>query len=708
MIVFKEDWGAYPDAIADTKTRNKSFLQVCGLFKAMGVDHYYFPLALTQPRLQGVNPYDPDIDPVTSAAVLRECDSNIWYYLREVVRVPGGGETDEDKMFQANRGNIAAAWLLCASIDYIQIQPRQTGKSFGADCNTLWLMYFKYKKTNLTLITKDNKLRDRNITRLKEIRDEWPEYLNRNTKKDDNNQSSLTCKRLGNKLYTGTAQNSLKGAQNLGRGHTSPYIQVDEGPFITFIETTIVAALGSSTTARGVAAKKGYPYCNIFTTTAGKKDDRDGKFIYKKWLKAAPMDERFYDAKDRDELIRIIKVNGRRSIMVNLTLNHRQLGYDDDWLLERLDMIDADDADEINRDWFNLWTGGSNDSILDARLASIIRDSVVNDYRSELTTDKYILRWYREIDPDKMYILGNDTSNAIGRDDIGLVLLDPDDGGVVMVANFNETNLLTYMVWLTAFLLKHHNVVWMPENAFNAQPIIDYVVAKLMDADVNPFKRIYNQVYQNKDNDDRTRARYLEVTTNHYRKMVDKYRATFGFKTNSDTRGQLYGNVLINAAKNSGTLVKDQPLVQQIMNLRIKNNRVDHGNDGHDDLVIAWLLPQWLLYNGRSLADYGLVVTKILASKPGDSINKELSSEQRLAMQERERTEAEIDRLQEDLEDELDPRKIIQIANKLKQLMSRVGDESTAYKTIDEAMTSGHRDNKLKQRLNSRSGKLWN
>src|SRR5690606_28958667 len=138
MILFLEDWKRYPRAIPDTKTPNKTFLDLAAMYRQMGVKNYYFHLALLQPELQGVNPHADNLPVEVQAKILYEIDNNPWYYLREIVLNTAGGLTLDDQRYRANRANIAAMWLLCSSIDYAQVQPRQTGKSFGTDANSLW------------------------------------------------------------------------------------------------------------------------------------------------------------------------------------------------------------------------------------------------------------------------------------------------------------------------------------------------------------------------------------------------------------------------------------------------------------------------------------------------------------------------------------------------------------------------------------------
>ncbi|MBW6072783.1 hypothetical protein KZ856_38085, partial [Pseudomonas aeruginosa] len=107
LILFRDDWEKFPTAIADTKTSNKTFLKLAALYRdELKIANWKFILALRQPDLQGVDPYDPDLDDATKMKIALECKYNPWYYFREVARVPATSGNVPNP-FRANRGNIA-------------------------------------------------------------------------------------------------------------------------------------------------------------------------------------------------------------------------------------------------------------------------------------------------------------------------------------------------------------------------------------------------------------------------------------------------------------------------------------------------------------------------------------------------------------------------------------------------------------------------
>ena len=78
----------------DTGTQNTSFLEFCKSLKELGVSCWYTPLEIKDISLAGVSHnqiliamHDDTSDPLFRMRVLTECKHNIWFYLREVLRL---------------------------------------------------------------------------------------------------------------------------------------------------------------------------------------------------------------------------------------------------------------------------------------------------------------------------------------------------------------------------------------------------------------------------------------------------------------------------------------------------------------------------------------------------------------------------------------------------------------------------------------------
>lgn len=612
-LLFEQDWQLFPTAIVDYETSNTSFIEVCALFKQMGIKNHLFPLTLLNPSLQGIDPFREDLDEQTQTLIKLECKWNPWYFIREVLRIPPPAGNTPIPLI-ANRANISLWWCFLNHIDYFLIQPRQTGKSVNSDGIHNWYGIFGADNTRSNLFTKDADLIKENIARLKKIRNLLPKYLVHLTKEDTDNQKEFTNLAQGNRLVATQAQANEDAARNVGRGLTAPMTHTDEVAFLRFVHISIPAMLAGAGAAREVAAQYGVPFGNIFTTTAGKLDSVEGEFAYTMLQEGMPWTERLYDCKDVKELYRTVAAGCKTdSLLINGTFSHRQLGFTDDWLRGRIAAA-KQKGDEARRDFLNEWTSGSLSNPLSTEVLGKIKASEREpDYIQHYANTGYMVNWYypesvvAEKFKGRMLVMGLDTSNATGRDSITGVIGDVSTLEVVGRFSLNETNLLVFSGWFAKFLLEYQNIVVVPENKSTWVAIQDYLLIHLPMLGIDPGRRIYSQVVDNRHNSERDRRVYEEFShastmRNHY----SGYRKFFGFPTNGPLRELLTTVVLQEAGKKTAEVTRDKALIAEICGLVTKNGRVDHQSGKHDDHVFSWLLMHWFLTYAKNLEHYGI------------------------------------------------------------------------------------------------------
>lgn len=637
-ILYASDWARYPTAIIDTKTKNESFLRLAAVYRSMGIKNHAFILALINPKLQGVDPYDPNLTLEQMGMIAMECKMNFWYYVREVARAPAIGGVGSTYV-EANRGNIAAWWLFFNHILYTLIQPRQTGKSFSTDILMTWLLDIGCLSTKINLLTKDDSLRRANIQRIKDIRSEMPAYLRQHTPSDVNNTEEITVDRLKNRYSTHVPQSSPKNAIKLGRGLTTSIFHIDEAPFQPNIAIALPAALAAMGAAVDKSKAEGAPHGTILTTTAGKKDDRDGRFIHKLVSESAIWTEKMFDCANEFVLEKMIRNNARSGKPhVNLTFNHRQLGKTDQWMLSKLEGS-LQTGDDANRDYFNMWTSGSQSHPLPIhvleRIAGSLRDVVFTEISG---SNGYIIRWYipEEEIAVKMasgkFVLGMDTSEASGSDDISMVLMDIETLEVIACGTFNETNLITFSHWVAGILIRFQNITAVIERRSTGAMLLDYLLVRLPEMGIDPFKRIFNTVVN--DHDEQP-ERYREIRNPMNRRDPScyvRYKKTFGYTTSGSgamSRGALYTTSLNIAAKKAADRVRDKNLIDQINGLITKNGRIDHEEGEHDDMVIGWLLCIWFITQGKNLMHYGIDPKMVMSRQANEQDEDPMITHQR-------------------------------------------------------------------------------
>lgn len=706
MILFLEDWKKYPTAIIHVNTKNKSFVRMAQMLKGFGIKNHFFMLALINPDLEFVDPFDPNLTMETMAAIAIECRENPWYFFRECARVPGIGSA-ESTMMDANRGNIALYFLFFNHILTILIQPRQTGKSFASDTLDVYLMNIKCQNTEINLLTKDDTLRRKNIQKIKDIASVIPRYLQAGTKDDVNNGEEITIKARGNIYRSHLPQSSEKRAYLTGRGLTSAIFKVDEAPFQSHIKTSLTAALGAQGAAVKAAKLNGTPYGTVITTTAGKKDDRDGKFIYDIMSAAAIWTEKFLDAENLEDLEKMIIRHSRGQVVrVNITLNHRQLGRTDEWLKAELDN-NLQTGDDANRDFFNMWTSGSQTNPLDIDLLERIAKSNKEVLCSNISKPHgYITRWYvREEEIDRvmnssMFALGLDPSDAGGGDDIGFAITNIYTQEVVCAGNFNETNLLLFSMFMCDFMVKYQNVIAIIERRSSGASILDNLIIMLEEKGIDPFKRLFNWVVNDYiENPDA----FKEINMSMGRRssgVYVKYKKSFGFATSGSgrqSRSELYSTTLKNAAKRSCDLVHDATLINQITGLVRKNGRIDHEDGEHDDLVIGWLLTHWLISSGKNLDFYGIDINRI------KSINRKSEEEESKPAGlsfEQQQIRDEMQQIYDRIIEESDPLISAKLEHRLRLLNRQVVFEEGEMWSID-ALINRAKESKKTKRINA-------
>jgi hypothetical protein len=621
----------------------------------MGIVNHTFILVTLNPRLLGIDPHSKKLTLEQMGDIALECKLNPFYFLREVARVPGEG-SNVATLFEANRANIAIWWCFFNHITSFLIQPRQTGKSFAIDTLDVLLMNIMCQKTKINLLTKDETLRRKNIQQLKDISAELPVYLQQRTSDDTNNTEELTIKSLGNIYTAHVPQASPKRAYNMGRGLVTSVIRVDESPFQVNIAIALPALLAATGAAFDAAKAANVPYGITFTTTAGKKDDKDGKYIYSLLSESAVWSEKFFDCENLEALERTIKRNSVGGVCrVNITLNHRQLGKTDAWLKEKID-TSTQTGDDANRDYFNVWTSGSQTNPLPVAVLEKIAKSQMSCLFTDISKPHgYITRWYipeGEIH-DRLsngnFVLGIDTSDASGGDDISLVLIDSETLELIMIGGFNETNLITFSEWVCSILVSFKNITAIIERRSTGGMLLDYLLLMLPQHGIDPFQRLFNRVVNDYDE---MPDRWKEIRQPMNRRSSDiyvRYKKTFGFATAATgyaSRSEIYSTTLQNAAKRGCDKIRDLSLIGQITGLINKGGRIDHADGEHDDLVIGWLLANWLLTLGKNLSFYGIDIKKVMSGIAIKSEESFMDMHNRLEQQKiRERIEEFYDKL---------------------------------------------------------------
>lgn len=607
MIAFSDDV-IKRNVHTHVETRNRTFVRMSFVLRKMGIKNNAFFLALYDRRLIHVNPRSPNLTPEIKAAVVAECKRNIWYYFREVCYIPESGGSGTQ--FDLHRGNLAMIWCFVLGIDYTSTQPRQTGKSIAALALASYVLFIHGENFEWSMFTHSTKLVQSNVGRVKGIRDLLPAYMLERQVRDEDNKQGLSYVALGNRYRTYIGQEDARAADNIGRGETTPAVHVDEGCFTANLKISYPVLMAATVTARENALKNGQFHSNLYTTTAGRTDSESGAFMYEIVSKALPFAERLYDCDNREAVLEIVK-KGSTNLTINGTFSYLQLGKDHAWFHQATSRANMS-QDDIDRDYLNIWKSGLNNSILSTVLLSRLKAARVEPHHVELFHN-FLINWYVPEsvvrDPRFMatkFVIGMDSSDLVNRDFTALVMIDPRDLRVIATFRCNEANLAMLGVFIAEFLLRFEKALFVPEAKSSARGLMDAVLLKMRDAGVSPLTRIFNKIVDN----------YGDPAWNKYdirtKALDDAHRKHLGFMTTGTTRETLFKSVLVRAVTMAAEKTYDSTLINELSGLTVKNGRVDHRHDAHDDTAVAYLLACYALFEGKNLQFYGLAPTDVM------------------------------------------------------------------------------------------------
>ena len=215
-------------------------------------------------------------------------------------------------------------------------------------------------------------------------------------------------------------------------------------------------------------------------------------------------------------------------------------------------------------------------------------------------------------------------------------------------------------------------------------------------AGINPFKRMYNTIFQEKE---RYQREYEEIvnarTSDDY--VFIKYKKHIGFATSGSgitARSELFSTTLLQMLKFTGHTLYDRKIIDQISGLIEKNGRIDHPAGGHDDMVVGALLSYWLLTVGKNLSLYGMNTSMLLKGNKVYLEEKYKTEEEEYDRSEMMAMEDEFNRLLDSFKAERDPIICQQLEIRIHKLASNFKHSNQAV-TVQEMLDNLSRDKRL-------------
>jgi hypothetical protein len=591
------------------ETKNLSAIKEAKKLKEKGIENYYWFLTLCQEDLRHIDPLDPNLSYSTMLKIAVEIKINPIYFFREILRVPQS--SGDSVMFEFNQANLAVLWLFFNDINLFLVIARQIGKTITLLSIVILMMYLLGFRYTIGLIMSTNDLRQENISRLKSMRDDLPQWLINTSIKDTDNKEGLYYHKLFNKVLTFVGQSDRRAADRKVRGMSVPLLAWDEFPYINNNEVMYKAAISAMSAASEQAKKNDMPTANMIFTTAGDLTTASGDFAYSIVKKCMPWYEGIYDCKDHDELIALVTKNSKNN-MVYITKSYLQLGKDKAWLEERIRNGNLT-REEVERDFLGKWSVGSgSSSILNPMLLSEL-----SNYKKDAcyvqNFNNILIYWFREkseiesneFRKNKSLILANDSSEDIGEDFTTFVVLDPEDLSLVASCKCNISNLFHISELAFDFIVNYEKLLYIPERNHVGASILDNVLAFCENANINPYLRIFNTKVD-------TAIHPEKRDFYHVGSIVGPDKKCFGFRTTTASRHILYSSIYKDVIPECKTKLYDERLILEIQSIKNKNGRIDHPDGKHDDLLMAWMIGQWFIKYAKNTYIYNIDANKFM------------------------------------------------------------------------------------------------
>lgn len=503
-----------------------------------------------------------------------------------------------------------------------------------------WLTYINGRGYKSHLITLKSDNRAQFIDAIKKIRTCCPPYLINPTWRDKDSGNYLTYKAFGeehvNSLNINVPQMGRDAAGDLGRGLTVETTGYDEPGYISFIEEIINGCSPSALTAMANARIAGKPYGIFFITTPNTTLHPSGKFMFEKLMTSTEWREKFFDSFSESHLKeRLLRASPRNTTSPSIAMvyNYMKLGKDKDWVQETIDLLNLSVA-KAKIDLLLMWVEDGENRLFD----DITREAISNCKREVVWSKEYrdsglYMDFFHEQEElirmgkkefNDFFLIGVDTSSAINKDACTVIIRSIKTGKVVGVGRYPLAFLDDVTAIIVDLLEVFTNSLLVIERNY-AHHMIDNLLIMLPARGIDPFTRIYNQIYQDtvtyeKEYKETQHVRFAYRQKDFYL----KFKQYFGFNTTSRSRETLYG-LIQEAVGNTGYGLSYGLLADELINLKTKGDRIDHDAKKHDDLVIAWLLTYWFIKLGANKSLYGIPAgialtdtVNLLASKKGE------------------------------------------------------------------------------------------
>ena len=602
------------DKYYDFGTKNRSFLQTAQELKTLGIKNWYICLEVKYPQLgvQDIDPWNENITAEQIGRILIESRDNVWFFIREVAKIPAkGAPAPFDPLL--TRASHAAIWCYVHNLDFKLCQPRQTHKTTFIELIMVHAFTLSLNNVNIPFLhIKDSRAQD-NVRMFRDyITDGLPPYMNpwlHDKRLPGLKSLRYEAHKIGIKPMSKAA--SADKAMDLLRGETVYVVFADEWEYIDWVDSIMSGAAPAMHSARDIAKKTGVKTCVVLASTPGNLDTATGKAAQKMIDNTPRFSERFYDLTPQEltEMFSDMTIGDTEITSVYIEYHWYQLRKTEQWVLEQYeDAVKTGKLDEFRRGvLLQRYRGSSKVLFRQQDVDYIIEHVKIPDYEM-MIVKKYVLYVYKHnvqhvdmlsdtpfFDVTIPYLVGIDVSTGSGGDNTAFVIVHPYTLQIVgeLKSPFMSTNDAVRVISELALL--------MPKCIFCLE---SNTIGKAIVAFAEESPLIYRFYHDPK----------LDITKNgstiDYTKLSleerSQNRQYIGTSVTPTVRNHMI-ELLKRYMRDYHQLLISRFLVDDITKLTInKNGKVEAESGEHDDIVMAYLHTIYILTYGFDLTRFGI------------------------------------------------------------------------------------------------------
>ena len=357
----------------------------------------------------------------------------------------------------------------------------------------------------------------------------------------------------------------------------------------------ILSATPANSQAAQEAEKNGKPYHIVISTTPGDLNTPHGVYAKQFFDSAAPFSEKLYDW-PIEKVKEYIDKNSSNNFTY-LEFSYDLLGRDYNWFRKQCKALNGD-VFKIKREILLQWNKSSDLSPFSEEEIMRLTDCAKEPVATLMLQNVFPLNLYiDDFDWRSNLLIGVDVASGMSRDRTAIVVWDPAINQVVasfhnnIIDGFELRDLLIELI--TVYF---QNSILIIESNNSGKQLMDFLLR-------TPVAK--NLFYEKKQVKAEVRVQDVKK-----QKFDSKMTKVYGVNTNTETRPKMM-DILRDIVRDEYDRVNSKDIIQEIAGLERspKHDRIDHGEGGHDDLVMAYLFTRYVWAYGRNLGKWMTVTS---------------------------------------------------------------------------------------------------